>query len=47
MHGKIGNAYRIVFGKPEGKRLRGRCRCRWEDDIKIYLQKDVWIYELG
>jgi hypothetical protein len=26
-------------GKPEGKRLRGRSRCRWEDDMKMDLQE--------
>jgi hypothetical protein len=25
------NAYRILVGKPEGKRTLGRPRCRWED----------------
>jgi hypothetical protein len=28
------NAYRILVGKPEGKRL-GRPRRRWVDNIKI------------
>jgi hypothetical protein len=26
--------YRILVGKPEGKRPLGRTRCRWEDNIK-------------
>jgi len=26
-------------GKPGGKRLLGRPRCRWEDNIKMDLQK--------
>jgi hypothetical protein len=29
--------YRILMGKPEGRRPLGRCRCRWEDNIKIDL----------
>jgi hypothetical protein len=29
------NAYKIVVGKPEGKRLLRRCRNGWEDNIKI------------
>jgi len=33
------NAFRILVGKPESKRPRGRNSCRWEDDIKIYLQE--------
>ena len=30
--------YRILVGKPEGKRPLGRPRLRWEDNIKIDLQ---------
>ena len=30
--------YRILIGKPEGKRLLGRSRRRWKDNIKLYLQ---------
>jgi hypothetical protein len=30
---------RILVGKPEGKRLLGRPRRRWEDNIKADLQK--------
>jgi len=30
-------------GKPEGKRLLGRLRRRWEDNIKIDLQEVVAI----
>jgi hypothetical protein len=29
------NVYRILVGKPEGKRLLGRPRRRWVDNIKI------------
>jgi hypothetical protein len=32
------NAYRILVGKPEGKRLLGRPRRRWVDNIKMKLQ---------
>ena len=31
--------YRVVVGKPEGKRPLGRPRPRWEDNIKIDLQE--------
>jgi hypothetical protein len=31
------NAYRILVGKPEGKRPLGRPRRRWEDNIRINL----------
>jgi hypothetical protein len=29
------NAYRILVGKPEGKRSLGRLRRRWVDNIKM------------
>ena len=29
----------IVTGKPTGKRPLGRPRCRWEDNIRIYLEE--------
>jgi hypothetical protein len=31
--------YRVLVGKPEGKRLLGRPRRRWEDNIKAELQE--------
>jgi hypothetical protein len=31
--------YRILVGKPEGKRPMWRPSCRWEDDIKMDLQE--------
>ena len=31
--------YRFLVEKPEGKSPLGRPRCRWEDNIKIDLQK--------
>jgi hypothetical protein len=31
--GSVRNAYKILFGKPEGKRPRVRPRCRWEGNI--------------
>jgi hypothetical protein len=34
MEGKR-NAYRILVGKPDGKRLLGRLRLRWEDSVKM------------
>jgi len=33
--------YRVFLGKPEGKRPLRRPRCRWEDNIKVYLQEVV------
>jgi len=31
--------YRVLVGRPEGKRPMGRPRPRWEDNIKIDLQE--------
>ena len=33
------NAYRVLVGKPEGKRLLGRPRRRWEDNTKMDLRE--------
>jgi hypothetical protein len=40
------NVYRILVGKPEGKKPIGRPRRRWEDNIKMDLMEigfGVWI----
>jgi hypothetical protein len=37
--GERRGVYRILVGKPVGKRSLGRPRSRWEDNIKIYLQE--------
>jgi hypothetical protein len=37
------NAYRILMGKPEGKRPLGRPRRRWVDNIKMYLTEIGWV----
>jgi hypothetical protein len=36
------NAYRILVGKPEGKRPLGRPRRRWVDNIKLNLIEIGW-----
>ena len=39
------DVYRVLVGKPEGKRPLGRPGLRWEDNIKIDLQElgcGVW-----
>jgi hypothetical protein len=41
-HGETRNAYRILVGKPEGRRPLGRPRCMWEDNNKTDLRKIVW-----
>jgi hypothetical protein len=33
------NAYRILMGKPEGKRPLGRPRRRWMDNIEMELKR--------
>jgi hypothetical protein len=33
-------AYRLLVGKPEGKRLLGRPRRRWVDNIRMDLGED-------
>jgi len=37
--GRGEGAYRVLMGKPEGKRPLGRPRRRWEDNIKMDLQE--------
>jgi hypothetical protein len=37
--GEKRNAYRILVGKPEGKRPLGRPRRRWVDNIKTGLRE--------
>jgi hypothetical protein len=34
--------YRLLVGKPEGKRPLGRLRCRWIDNIKMDLLEIEW-----
>jgi hypothetical protein len=36
--GENRGVYRVLVGKPEGKRLLGKPRRRWEDNIKMGLQ---------
>jgi hypothetical protein len=41
-NGEKRNAYRILVGKPEGKRPLGRPRRRWEDNIRMDLIQIGW-----
>jgi hypothetical protein len=43
VNGKKRNAYRLLEGESEGKKLLGRSRCRWVDNIKM----DLVAVELG
>jgi hypothetical protein len=36
------SAYRILVGKPEGKRQQGRPRHRWVDSVKMDLRVIGW-----
>jgi hypothetical protein len=36
------NVYKVLMGKPEGKRPLGRPRCRWEDGIRMDLREMGW-----
>jgi hypothetical protein len=40
--GENRNAYRILVRKPEGKRLSGRPRRKWEDNIEMDLRQIRW-----
>jgi hypothetical protein len=43
--GESRGVIRVLVGKPEGNRLLGRPRRRWEDNIKMDLQEvgcGVW-----
>jgi hypothetical protein len=31
------SSFKIVSGEPIGKRILGKPRCRWDDNIRIYL----------
>jgi hypothetical protein len=45
--GKMRNSYKILVGKPEGKRPLGRPRRRWEDNIEMDLSEIVdvdWVH---
>jgi len=39
VYGERGCLYRILVGKPEGKKPPGRPRRRWEDNIKMDFQE--------
>jgi hypothetical protein len=41
--GEKRNAYRLLVGKPEGRRPLGRPRRRWLDNIRMDLVAVDWI----
>ena len=38
-YGEVRGVYRVLVGKPEGRRPLGRPRRRWEYNIKMDLQE--------
>jgi hypothetical protein len=40
--GEERNVYKVLMGKPEGKRLLRRPRRRWEDGIRMDLRETGW-----
>jgi hypothetical protein len=43
--GEEKDVYRVLVGKPEGRRPLGRPRYRWEDNIRMDLQEwDVGVW---
>ena len=42
MYGDRRSAYRVLVGKPEGRRLLGRPTHRWEDNIKMDVREVGW-----
>jgi hypothetical protein len=39
MHEREEGCWRILMGKPEGMRLLGRPRHRWEDNMRLILRR--------
>jgi hypothetical protein len=37
-HRKSRKVYRVLMGKPGGKRPLGRPRCRWKDGLRMELR---------
>ena len=45
--GEKRDAYRVLVGKPEGRRTLGRPRRGWEDNIEMDLREVGWGNGLG
>jgi hypothetical protein len=45
--GEERKVYKVLVGKPEGKRPLGRSRDRWEDGIRMDLRKIGWGVWIG
>jgi len=44
--GERRSAYRILVGKPDGKKPLRKPRRRWEDNTKMYFKEVGWGHEL-
>jgi hypothetical protein len=42
VHEEMRNTYKILIGKPGGKKPLGRPRQRWEDNFEMYIRKPWW-----
>jgi hypothetical protein len=42
-NGEKRNGYRIMMGKSEVKRPLEKPRCRWVDNVKMYIREIGWI----
>jgi hypothetical protein len=40
--GEERGVYKVLVGKPDGKRLLGRPRHRWEDEMRMDLGEIGW-----
>jgi hypothetical protein len=45
--GEDRKVYKVLVGKPEGKRPLGRQRCTWKDGIKMALREIGWGVWIG
>jgi hypothetical protein len=45
--GEERKVYKVLVGKPEGKRSLGRPRRRWEDGIRMDLREIDWRVWIG
>jgi hypothetical protein len=44
--GERRGAQRVLVGKPDGRKLLGQLKCRWEDSIKTNLREVGWRHGL-
>jgi hypothetical protein len=45
--GEERKVYKVLVGKPEGKRPLGRPRRRWEDGVRMILRRLAWGVWIG